>query len=167
MAKHTVTASTEEFALFSRRDASDKYGNWTTASATPSLTFSAPIPKGAKNIVATLTVTVTQDPAYGSYFYVDGQQLRTSMGVKTISISVNAGTSSKAVAVTFTGYGTTGTLSQLSLKLNLSITYEYSASPLQRAENGALVKYRLYRAENGALVPYSVYRAESGQLVKY
>ncbi len=167
MAQYTVTASTETTNLFSKRASSDKWGNWSTATWTPGMIFSATIPKGAKNITATLSVTVTQDPAYGSYFYVDGQKLGTGMGAKAITISVSAGTSKRSVEVSFTGSGTQGTLSQLSLNMSLAVTYEYSDSPLQRVENGTLAKYKLYRAESGTLVSYNVYRAENGALIQY
>lgn len=167
MAQYTLTASTETTNLFSKRASSDKWGNWSTATWTPAMVFSSAIPKGAKNISAILTVNVIQDPAYGSYFYVDDKKLGTGMGSKTISISVDAGTSKRSVEVSFTATGTQGTLSQLSLNMSLAITYEYSDSPLQRAENGTLVKYKLYRAENGTLIGYNVYRTENGALIQY
>lgn len=167
MAQYTVTASTETVNLFSKRAASDQWGNWSTATWTPTMVFSAAIPKGAKQIAAVLTVNVVQDPVYGSYFFVDDQKLGTGIGTKTIAISVDAGTSKRSVKVSFTGTGKTGTLSQLSLNMSLAVTYDYSDSPLQRVENGALVKYKLYHAESKALTAYNVYRAENGALIRY
>lgn len=165
MAQYTVTASSGTNWMTTRRQ--DDWGNWSKATWKPSLVFTGAIPKGAKNISAVLTITVKQPPLYGSYFYADGQKLTTATGVKTINIAVSAGTSSRAVEVTFTGSGKIGSTAQMQLEMSLSITYDYSASPFQRVENGQLVKYRLYKAENGKLVPYSLFKAESGKLVKY
>ena len=163
--QYSFTVSTESQWLVSKRK--DSWGNWTTGTWSPVLAFPSMIPKGAKNISAILNVNVTQDPFYGSYFYVDDKKCSTSTGTKTVTVDVAAGSKSKTVEVTFTASGKTGSTAELQLNMALTVSYEYSDSPLQKVENGALVKYKLYRAENGSLVGYNVYRAENGALIQY
>lgn len=117
----TVTASSSAFSLTSRRE--DDWGNWSEASETVTLVFSAAIPANANVTEAVLTVNVTQDPIVGSYCTVDGQQVRTSVGQKQISITVSPGTSSRAVTVSFKGSGTTYSTAQMAMSLSLSVTY--------------------------------------------
>lgn len=122
----TVTAASSAFALTSRRQ--DDWGNWSEASETVTLVFSAAIPANANVTAAVLTVNVTQDPIVGSYCTVDGQQVTTSTGQKQISITVNPGTSSRAVTVSFKGNGTTYSSAQMELSLGLSVTYEIATT---------------------------------------
>lgn len=109
------------FALTSRRQ--DGWGNWSEASTTIPFTYDT-IPAGAQVSTATLTIEISAAPAVGNYITVDGQSVRSSTGVKTISITVQPGTARREVAVSFKGGGTAYSSSQVTVAA-MTLTFSY------------------------------------------
>lgn len=159
MAQITVAAG--DIALTSKRSGS----TWSKPSWPAS--FALNLPKYSIVDSAVLSFNAGSPICGGSSITADGQ--RTGAGRHSINIAVANAAQSRDVTFSFSGSGTSYSTSITTItEISLTVVYHIkNPCPFQRAEGGALVKYRLYRAENGSLVPYSLYKAENGALIKY
>ncbi len=129
----TITTSENvNYGLRSTRASSDKWGNWTEASITHTINYGQTIPTGARIDAASVTVHVSGQPIVGSYFYVNGQSARTTVGDHSITLShVAAGSSSFTLTITFKGTGTKNTTAVLNLnRIDFNCTYTPTQSKL-------------------------------------
>lgn len=131
------TSQAVAYGLRSTRASTDKWGNWTEATVTHVVDFGQTIPAGARIDSAAATVHVSGQPIVGSYFYMNGESARTTVGDHGFTLSgVTAGTSSFTMAITFKGTGTKNTAAVLNIdRIDFQCTYTPTQSKLQLSSN--------------------------------
>lgn len=131
------TSQAVAYGLRSTRASTDKWGNWTEATITHVVNFGQTIPTGARIDSAAATVHVSGQPIVGSYFYMNGESARTTVGDHGFTLSSTAaGTSSFTMAITFKGTGTKNTAAVLNIdRIDFVCTYTPTQSKLRLSSN--------------------------------
>lgn len=120
-----------------------KYNSLATYTANMSIS----IPTGATVTAATISVTVSQDPSKGSYFYVgsttwqSGLRFTTAKGTKSGDYTdyVGAGISSLSIPINFKSTSDSVASSQLTISsITLTVTYTEGAATITSVSSGTI-----------------------------